>query len=462
VNHLPVFLALEGKTILVLGDGAQAARRAELALRAGAHVIVFAETLGEDFRDIRAHEHLSVLTREPTASDLAECVAVFCASGEDAANRALHALAKQARVLVNVADDPTRCDFIMPAIVDRAPLIIAIGTGGASPVFARLLRARLESIIPAGYGRLVAFAAQLRTKVRDHIADATARRRFWEWLLDGPAAERVLDGHLDDAQKLVAARLTRQDENAKAPTGEVYLVGAGPGDPDLLTFRALRLMQRADVVLYDRLLGDGILDRVRRDAERIHVGKRASDHTMPQEEITALMIRLARAGKRVLRLKGGDPFMFGRGGEEIEGLAAEGIPFQVVPGVTSASGAATYAGIPLTHRDHAQACVFITGHGRDGDVDVDWKLLLQPHQTVAIYMGLTRLAELAAQFVVRGADPAMPVAVIENGTRPDQRVLTGTLATIAQEAAAMDIKGPAMIVIGTVVTLRAKLSASAS
>lgn len=460
MNHLPVFLALEDKAVLVLGGGAQAARRAELALRAGARVTVFAETLGEDFRDIRTHARLNVLDREPAASDLADCMAVFCASGDDTRDRALHAAAKQARVLVNVADDPTRCDFIMPAIVDRTPLIIAIGTGGASPVFARLLRARLESIIPAGYGRLVAFAARLRTQVRDRIADATMRRRFWEWLLDGPAAERVLDGHIDEAQNLVNARLARPGEDTVAPTGEVYLVGAGPGDPDLLTFRALRLMQRADVVLYDRLLGDGILDRVRRDAERIHVGKRASDHTMPQEEITALMIRLARAGKRVLRLKGGDPFMFGRGGEEIEGLAAEGIPFQVVPGITSASGAATYAGIPLTHRDHAQACVFITGHGRDGEVDVDWKLLLQPHQTVAIYMGLTRLAELAAQFIARGADPAMPVAVIENGTRADQRVLTGTLATIGQDAATTNIKGPAMIVIGTVVTLRSKLSAS--
>ncbi|TAK48989.1 MAG: uroporphyrinogen-III C-methyltransferase [Xanthobacteraceae bacterium] len=459
MDQLPIFLNVAGRPVVVLGGGAQAARRAELALRAGGHVRVFAPKAGEDFRDIRDHAHLTVLAREPAAADVAGAALVFCASGDAAADRRLQALARRAGVPVNVADAPGLCDFIMPAIVDRAPLTIAIGTGGASPVFARLLRAKLESLIPASYGRLVAFASRQREPVGKRIRDATARRRFWEWLLEGPVADRVLEGREAEATAEMERHLAAPDVTASAPSGEVYLVGAGPGDPDLLTFRALRLMQRADVVLYDRLLGDAIMNLVRRDAERIYVGKRSKEHTLSQDEITALMIRLAREGRRVLRLKGGDPFMFGRGGEEIEHLAAAGIAFQIVPGITAANGCAAYAGIPLTHRDHAQACVFVTGHGQKDQVDVDWKLLLQPRQTVVIYMGLGRLAELTREFLAHGADPALPAALIENGTRANQRVLTGTLGTIADQAAAAAIKGPAIIILGTVVTLRDKLVA---
>jgi uroporphyrin-III C-methyltransferase/precorrin-2 dehydrogenase/sirohydrochlorin ferrochelatase len=296
---------------------------------------------------------------------------------------------------------------------------------------------------------------RFRDAVGKAIASPIQRRRFWETVLEGPIAERALSGD----ESAAAAELTRvieraAAENAEAPRGEVYLVGAGPGDPDLLTFRALRLMQKADVVLYDRLTDQHVMNLVRREAERIYVGKQPDDHELPQVEISALLVKLARQGKRVLRLKGGDPFMFGRGGEEIEALAAEGIPFQVCPGITAAIGASAYAGIPLTHRDHAQACVFVTGHGKDGKIDLDWTALLQPRQTVAIYMGLRNVEALTQEFITRGADPTLPAAIIDNATRSNQRVVVGALGTLAAKARAAELSGPAIIIVGTVVTLR--------
>jgi uroporphyrin-III C-methyltransferase/precorrin-2 dehydrogenase/sirohydrochlorin ferrochelatase len=277
-------------------------------------------------------------------------------------------------------------------------------------------------------------------------------------LLDGPIVDLVLTGKQSEAVAEFEAQLDAAARGDPVQNqGEVFLVGAGPGDPDLLTFKALRLMQRADVVLYDRLIGEGILNLVRREAERIYVGKLPQDHTVPQAEISRIMLRLAREGKRVLRLKGGDPFMFGRGGEEIEHLAAAGIPFQVVPGITAASGCAAYAGIPLTHRDHAQSCIFVTGHGKDGRVDVDVEALLQPRQTVAIYMGLSQIGPLLQTFIDKGAEPSTPAALIDNGTRSNQRVVTGTLETLAQRALDAGLQGPAVLIIGSVVRLHDKL-----
>jgi uroporphyrin-III C-methyltransferase / precorrin-2 dehydrogenase / sirohydrochlorin ferrochelatase len=294
-----------------------------------------------------------------------------------------------------------------------------------------------------------------RDAVGKAIASPVMRRRFWETVLEGPIAERALSGDERAAADELSRAVERAAvENADAPRGEVYLVGAGPGDPDLLTFRALRLMQKADVVLYDRLTDPHVLNLVRREAERIYVGKQPEDHELPQGEISALLVKLAKEGKRVLRLKGGDPFMFGRGGEEIEALAAEGIPFQVCPGITAAIGAAAYAGIPLTHRDHAQACVFVTGHGKDGKIDLDWTALLQPRQTVAIYMGLRNVEALTREFITRGADPSLPAAIIDNATRSNQRVVVGALGTLAAKASAAELSGPAIIIVGTVVTLR--------
>ena len=371
----------------------------------------------------------------------------------------VHAMAKAAGVPVNVADTTHLCDFITPAVLDRAPIVVGISSGGASPILARMIKSQLETLIPPSYGKLAELLGSFRDKVAERLPEGPKRRYFWERVVDGTAADLYMAGDEQGAQDQLLTELDTVAEEAKGdPIGEVYLVGAGPGDPDLLTFRALRLMQRADVVLYDRLIGKRIMNLVRRDAERVYVGKMAKNHTLPQEEISELLVRLAREGKRVLRLKGGDPFIFGRGGEEIEKLAEEGIPFQVVPGITAASGCSAYAGIPLTHRDHAQVCIFVTAHGKDGVIDLDWTTLLKPHQTVAVYMGLSSLPSLAEEFIRRGADPNLPAAAIDKGTRSDQRVVTGTLATLNDLVASADFTGPSLIIIGTVVTLRDKLA----
>jgi len=458
MDHLPIYLDVRAEKILVVGGGTVAARKAEMALRAGAHVTVIAEDLGEDFRDIADHEHLTHRTGGISKTDLKGCLLCYGVADDPELDQQLHALAKETGTLVNVADSPKLCDFIMPAVVDRSPLVIGISSSGASPAIARMLKARLESMIPAGYGRLVSMLGSFREQVMQRLKDARSRRRFWEHVAEGPVADLVLSGDEESARSQIRAEIETAAKEQKAETiGEVYLVGAGPGDPDLLTFRALHLIQRADVVLYDRLIGAPILNLVRRDAERIYVGKLPQDHTLPQEDISRLLVRLAQEGKRVLRLKGGDPFIFGRGGEEIEALAAEGIPFQVVPGITAASGCAAYAGIPLTHRDHAQTCVLVTGHGKDGNLDLDWETLLRPRQTVAIYMGLSSLGQLTQSLIDHGADPALPAAVIDNGTRATQRVVTGSLETLEARAAEAGLKGPALIIIGTVATLRDKL-----
>ncbi len=321
-----------------------------------------------------------------------------------------------------------------------------------------MLKSRLEALIPAAYGRLARLTGEFRAAVAKAIPSPIMRRRFWEAVLEGPIGERALSGDERAADAELAHAIERAAaEGAEPPRGEVYLVGAGPGDPDLLTFRALRLMQKADVVLYDRLTDEGVMNLVRREAERIYVGKQPDDHELPQGEISALMIKLAKEGRRVLRLKGGDPFMFGRGGEEIEALAAQGIPFQVCPGVTAATGAAAYAGIPLTHRDHAHACVFVTGHGKDGKIALNWGALSQPRQTVAIYMGLRNLEALTGELIAHGADSDLPAAIVDNATRAAQRVVVGTLGTLAAKARAAELSGPAIVIVGTVVTLRDKL-----
>lgn len=457
MEQLPVFFQIKGKSVAVAGGGTVAARRAELALRAGAKVRVFAAALSDDFRAIAGQDGFEHVQDDPTLAGLQGCALVFCATGGAAADRAVYGLARQAGIPINVADSPDLCDFVMPSIVDRDPLVIAISTGGVSPVFARMIRARLESTIPAAYGRLVAFAGAYRERLSKSIGNTALRRRFWERVLEGPVADRFLAGHEEEARRELERALAAAGDETRPLLGEVYLVGAGPGDPDLLTFRALRLMQRADVVLYDRLLPHGILNLVRREAEHIYVGKLPDDHIVPQEAITAQLVKLAKEGKRVLRLKGGDPFMFGRGGEEIEALAEAGIPVQVVPGITAATGCAAYAGIPLTHRDHAQACVFVTGHAKTGKLSLAWNALIQPRQTVAIFMGLGQLPSLMEEFIAHGADPRMPAAIVDNGTRPNQRVVTGTIESIAGLADKARLHGPAIIIIGTVVTLRDKL-----
>ncbi|HFC05552.1 MAG TPA: uroporphyrinogen-III C-methyltransferase [Rhizobiales bacterium] len=459
MDHLPIFLDLKGKKVIVTGGGIVAARRTEMALRAGAKVEVFAPQLDGEFSELVGNENLTHHTGNITSKDLENCIIAYGGTGDETADKALAEMARAAGILVNVADDLENCDFITPSIVDRDPLVIAVSTGGTSPILARTIRARLEVMLPAAYGDLARFVGSYRDAAMKKLKAGSARLRFWEAVTTGPVADLFLAGDEDGAKVQLNAELEAAVAGTERPQlGEVYLVGGGPGDPDLLTFRALRLMQLCDVVVYDRLVGEGIMNLVRRDAERIYVGKMPRQHIVPQEEISLMLVRLAKEGKRVLRLKGGDPFIFGRGGEEIEALAAEQIPFQVVPGITAASGCSTYAGIPLTHRDHAQACVFTTAHGRDGVLDVDWDVLLRPNQTVAIYMGLSNTPHLCKGFIERGADPNLPVAVIDNGTRPQQRVITATVSTLCDVLKDADFKGPAMIIVGTVVNLRENLS----
>ena len=457
MNYLPLFFTMKGRRVLIAGGGLQAARKADLMVRAGCLVTIHAPALNEDLAHFMADGKITHVAQPVAATNLNDCFLVVGASEDMAINDDLHALAKTAGIPINVVDRPELCDFILPAVVDRSPLLIAVSSGGAAPLLTRIIKSRFETMIPAAYGRLAEFAGSYRDRVRQTVTKAENRLRFWDRLFDGPIAESLFSGQEDQASALMESFLedAAKDENTE-PEGEVYLVGAGPGDPDLLTFRALRLMQKADVVLYDRLIGDGILNLVRRDAERIYVGKLPKDHIVPQEDISQMLVRLAQEGKRVLRLKGGDPFMFGRGGEEIQALAENGIPFQVIPGVTAANGSAAYAGIPLTHRDHAQSCVFVTGHGKDGKPDLNWDHLTQPRQTVVIYMGLTQLPEIVAGLLAHGARPDIPAAVIENGTRARQKVTTSPLKDLPE--AAKNASSPALVIIGDVVQLRDKLS----
>ena len=459
MDHLPIFLNVKGQRALVVGNGTLAARKADLLVRAGCDLTIIASEPSDDLGRLLQEHPVDHKTGDLIADDLKDCVIAFGASSDAAINQELHDLATAAGVPVNISDNPALCDFIMPALVDRSPLLIAIASGGATPLLTRMLKARFETDIPAAYGRLAEFAGNYRERVKDSIPDMTRRRRFWETMIAGPVAEHLFSGQEVEATALMDRLLEEAaTDGDKPPRGEVYLVGTGPGDPDLLTFRALRLMQQADVVLYDRLIGEGILNLVRRDASRIYVGKMKKDHAVPQEEISEMLIRLAKEGNRVLRLKGGDPFVFGRGGEEIATLADNGVNFQVIPGVTAANGCASYAGIPLTHRDHAQGYIVVTGHEKDGELNLNWDSLIQPRQTVVIYMGLTSLGMITDGFMSHGGDPTLPAAVIENGTRAGQRVITGTLETLAEKASDADIRSPALIIIGSVVTLRDKLS----
>jgi len=459
MEHLPIFLDIKGKRTVVVGNGVIAARKADLLLRAGSDLTIVAAELGEELSRLAETYEFRHQADGLSAENLSGCVIAFGCSSDETVNQALCELAASAGIMVNISDKTESCDFIMPAVVDRTPLLIAISSGGTSPLLVRMLKARFETTIPAAYGRLAEFAGSYRDRIKTLIPNLTRRRRFWEAMVSGPVAEHLFSSQLEQAELLMDSQLQEAAvAGDKPPLGEVYLVGTGPGDPDLLTFRALRLMQQADVVLYDRLIGDGILNLVRRDAERIYVGKFPDDHAVPQEEIGNMLIRLARQGKRVLRLKGGDPFVFGRGGEEIEALSENGIAFQVIPGVTAAVGCASYAGIPLTHRDHAQGCVFVTGHEKDGKLNLNWESLIQPRQTVVVYMGLSSLGAITGGFLANGADPATPAAVIENGTRAGQRVITGTLESLSDKTTDAGIGSPALIIIGSVVTLRDKLS----
>ncbi len=457
MDYLPIFLDLRGKNSLVVGGGDTAARKASLLLGAGAWVTVVAPgSLSEAFATLNGTDRIIHRQTSFDASQLEGMELVFAASDDPVLDKQVYDAARIRRLPVNVVDKPEICSFIMPSIIDRSPVVVAVSSGGEAPVLSRLLRARLETLIPAAYGRLAALAGRFKSRVRQHFSTTDQRRKFWENALLSPIAEMVFAGREQEAEAALAKML---DEAGNTPEGgEVYLVGAGPGNPDLLTFRALRLMQQADVVVYDRLVSPPILDMCRRDADRLYVGKERDNHAVPQEEINMVLVRLAKEGKRVLRLKGGDPFIFGRGGEEIETLREHGVPFQVVPAVTAAAGVASYAGIPLTHRDHAQALILVTGHLKDGTMDLDWDMLCRPGQTIVIYMGLKGLVTLCDEMRKHGMPGDTPAAVVQQGTTLNQKVVIGTLDNLPARVAQADLKPPTLIIVGSVVSLHEKLN----
>lgn len=454
MDYFPVFLKLQDEPCLIVGGGDCAARKMRLLAAAGARLTVVAPSACPEIVERACAGGVRHLAEPFRPEHLDGMRLAIAATGRDDVNAAVTEAAKRRNVWANAVDDIGHSAFITPAIIDRSPLVVALSTGGGAPVLARLLRERLESLIPAGWGRVARFARALRARVSARIPDPDARRAFWESVLQGPIAEDLIAGNETRAAAAMDARLADADA---VPRGAVYLVGAGPGNPDLLTFRALHLMQQADVVLYDRLVDEALLGWVRRDAERVFVGKTRGNHTLSQQEINALMVRLAQSGKRVLRLKGGDPFIFGRGGEEIETLAAHGISFEVVPGITAASGAAAYAGIPLTHRDCAQSVTFVTGHRQDGSIALDWPALCRPAQTVVVYMGVETARELCAAFIAHGRAPDTPAAVVERATLPGQRVLVSTLSGLPACMEGEAVHSPALIIVGDVVRLSGKL-----
>ena len=455
MDFLPIFMNLEGRACLVVGGGEVAARKVALLLEAGARVSVVAPELSNTLATWAEQGRIDHRARVFEPADLDGMSLVIASTNDEAVNREVSRQASERRVPVNVVDNPDLCSFIMPSIIDRSPVQIAVSTGGASPVLARLLRAQLETTIPASYGRLAALVEGFRDKVKARFRDINARRGFWEHILQGKVAELVFSGKDDEARQQLEQDLEAGVTDAR---GEVYLVGGGPGDPDLLTFRALRLMQQADVIVHDRLVSKEVLDMTRRDAERIYVGKERDNHAVPQEQINQLLVDLARQGKRVCRLKGGDPFIFGRGGEEIDTLTANQINFQVVPGITAALGTSSYAGIPLTHRDYSQSVTFVTGHLKDGSMDLNWSALAQPHQTVVFYMGLKGLSVICRKMMEHGLSGKTPIALVQQATTPRQRVFTGTLADMPERIANTDIKPPTLIIVGEVVKLHDKLN----
>lgn len=459
MDYLPIFLKVQGADCLVVGGGDVALRKIHLLQRTGARITVVAPELVDAVQALVQAGTIRQISQPYETAMLEGKQLAIAATSDRRLNQRVSEDCRARRIPVNVVDDPALCSFVTPSIVDRSPVIVAISSGGSTPVLSRLLRARLESSIPAAFGRLALLAERYRSQVKQQLSEPRQRLRFWERVFGGGIAEHVLAGHEAAAELELQACLSEAVSTGELPArGEVYLVGGGPGDPDLLTFRALRLMQQADVVLYDRLVSPRVLELVRRDAEMIDVGKQRSRHTLPQEDINHLLVRLAREGKRVLRLKGGDPFIFGRGGEEIELLAEAGIPFQVVPGVTAAAGCASYAGIPLTHRDFAQSCQFVTGHlQHGGELQLNWASLAQRGQTVVFYMGLTAIDIICRELQAHGLPASYPAALVEEGTTQRQRVVVATLATLAAQVAAANVTGTSLIIVGKVVQLHEKL-----
>jgi uroporphyrin-III C-methyltransferase/precorrin-2 dehydrogenase/sirohydrochlorin ferrochelatase len=468
MDYFPIFLRLAEAPVLVVGGGQVAARKIDLLLRAGASITVVAPELCARVSQWAAVGRVQHVAQEFQPQHLDGMRLAIAATPRRAVNAWVARQADSLGIPVNVVDDPKLSRFIMPAIIDRSPVVIAVGSSGDAPVLTRRLREKLEALLPQRLGSLATLAGKLRASVRTRLGSMAQRRKFWESFFDGPLAADVLAGRSDSSsltdeafERHLASASRAEEAEVEDRSGEVALVGAGPGDPGLLTLHALRALQNADVVLYDRLVSREVLDLARRDAERIYVGKEggSASTSTTQAEINALLIELARAGKRVCRLKGGDPFIFGRGGEELEALAAAGIRFQVVPGITAAQGCAAYAGIPLTHRDHAHAITFVTGHLQDtpADSSMDWSLLAHAGQTVVFYMGLNRLPAIVERLAAQGVPAGRSVAVVAHGTSSTQRVVTSTLADIVAQVERAQISSPALLMVGEVTRLHSVL-----
>lgn len=456
MQALPIFFNITNRHCVVIGGGDVATRKVIMLLKAHAAITLYSPEISTELAEMAKAGQIQYVQANFEEKHIENACLVIAATDDEAVNIAVSTVCKAQNIPVNVVDSPDLCTFTMGSIIERSPIVIAISSEGNAPVLARYIRTKIETMLPAAYGRIAAIAGEFREQVKMKFATTQLRRRFWEGVLQGPMVERILSGQEQVARELL--QNTLNDADSTANKGEVFLVGGGPGDPDLLTFRALRLMQQCDVCVYDKLVSPEVMELVRRDAELIYVGKSRDQHTMPQEEINDLLARLALEGKRVLRLKGGDPFIFGRGGEEIETLMQHGVPFQVVPGITAANGVSSYAGIPLTHRDHAQACLFITGHLKDGTLDLDWVAMSRPRQTVVVYMGLVGLKQICEKLIEHGVSATMPVAVVQQGTTQRQKVVTATLADVAEKVLAAAIKAPSLTIIGEVVQLREKLN----
>jgi len=459
MKYFPFFMELSKQSVLLIGGGEVAERKLDLLLKANASVTIVSPEFTSYIEELFVNKNINPIKDYYNIKYLnsSSFAFVIAATNDESLNEQVAKDANDNKILVNVVDKPKICDFIFPSILERGPITVAVSTGGSSPVLARMLRTKLETMIPGAYGRLAKIVSENRIPVRKKLVNSKSNGIFWEQMLNGKFLELVLSGQDEEAVKFLNIEIDNFDEQKKGE-GEVYLVGAGPGDPDLLTFRALRLMQQADVALYDRLVHPSIIDLIRRDAQKIYVGKQRDNHTVRQEEINELLVKYAKEGNRVLRLKGGDPFIFGRGGEEIDSLVDNNISFQVVPGITSASGCSAYSGIPLTHRDYAQSCIFVTGHLKKGKLELHWEKLIQPNQTIVFYMGLVSINIICSKLIEFGLDRKTPCALVEQGTTQNQKVYTSTVEQMNDLVEREKPHAPTIFIIGHVVTLREKLN----
>ncbi|AHG73486.1 Siroheme synthase [Mannheimia sp. USDA-ARS-USMARC-1261] len=453
MSYLPIFVDLKNRPVLVVGGGHVATRKITALLKVGANVKIVARELDSPLHNLLEEGKVEWFATEFEPEQVNQAYLIIAATDDNKLNNLVFKSAEAAQRLVNVVDDQPHCSYIFPSVIDRSPIQIAISSGGAAPVLIRLLREKLEALIPQNVGEMAAISGRWRNAVKSKFPHITQRRRFWEKLFTNLHFQRLTETH----QTSQAEALLEQELEADNPIiGEVSLVGAGPGDAGLLTLKGLQAIQQADVVLYDALVSEGVLELVRRDADRVFVGKRAGKDCVKQEETNALLVKYAKKGKRVVRLKGGDSFVFGRGGEELEVLKAENIPFSVVPGITAALGATAYAGIPLTHREYSQNATFITGHLKPGGTNLKWEALAQSNQTLVVYMGTIKAGELASQLQKYGKPADTPVAIVSNGTLPNQSIQIGTLDELPTLAA--NAPTPALIIIGEVVKLQTQLT----